>query len=77
MQDLQLEVLEMEISFTKNRMIKIMVKESFQKSQHEMYFIMRLCASAVLIEESWNHLKIKINVIQVHRKESFAWHSMS
>lgn len=52
MQDLQLEVLEMEISFTKNRMIKIMVKESFQKSQHEMYFIMRLCASAVLIEES-------------------------
>ena len=52
MQDLQLEVLEMEISFIRNPMNKIMIKESFQKSQHEMYFIMQLCASAVRIKES-------------------------
>ena len=57
MQDLQLEVLEMEISFTRNPMNKIMIKQPFQKSKHEMYFIMQLRSSALQIEESWNNLK--------------------
>ena len=52
MQDLQLEVLEMEISFTRNPLNKIMIKQPFQKSKHEVYFIMQLRASALRIEES-------------------------